>query len=374
MEGNNKIGFSEALSILLVVILSHLVLLLPKVIISSQGSGIIVNIIYVTLIALFIVFILNLLYKKFNGMDILDVSSYLFGKKFEFIIGLVYLVHILFVSSLLLRNTAENLKTTYFQNTPTPYIIFFMLVGVAYVNRFNLKTVIKCNVIIVPLIAISFVVLFILSADNFVFERVFPILGYGAKNTFLNGSENIFCFSNILFLLLIMPYLKNYSQFKRLSYTSIVLSGAFILLTISGILLVFPLNIASTSNIPLYMQTRTLTFGKLLQRLDALFILIWDLNILSYLSIVIAFATSIFKKISNIQETKTISYTFVAILLGASLSYKNVIETMKLDSRLYKGFTLTLVFGLGFLIMILANIKKTITSKKSINKGEKYIE
>lgn len=374
MEGNNKIGFSEALSILLVVILSHLVLLLPKVIISSQGSGIIVNIIYVTLIALFLVFILNLLYKKFNGMDILDVSSYLFGKKFEFIIGLVYLVHILFVSSLLLRNTAENLKTTYFQNTPTPYIIFFMLVGVAYVNRFNLKTVIKCNVIIVPLIAISFVVLFILSADNFVFERVFPILGYGAKNTFLNGIENIFCFSNILFLLLIMPYLKNYSQFKRLSYTSIVLSGAFILLTISGILLVFPLNIASTSNIPLYMQTRTLTFGKLLQRLDALFILIWDLNILSYLSIVIAFATSIFKKISNIQETKTISYTFVAILLGASLSYKNVIETMKLDARLYKGFTLTLVFGLGFLIMILANIKKTIISKKSINKGEKYIE
>ena len=30
------------------------------------------------------------------------------------------------ISSLLLRNTAENLKTTYFQNTPTPYITFFM--------------------------------------------------------------------------------------------------------------------------------------------------------------------------------------------------------------------------------------------------------
>lgn len=374
MESNNKIGFAEALSILLVVILSHLVLLLPKVIIDNQGSGIIVNIIYITLLALFVVFILNLLYKKFNGMDILDISSFLFGKKFEFIIGLVYIIHILFVSSLLLRNTAENLKTTYFQNTPTPYIIFFMLVGVAYVNRFNLKTIIKCNLIIVPLIAISFIILFILSADNFVFERIYPVLGYGTKNTFFYGIENIFCFSNILFLLLIMPYLKDYKQFKKLSYTAIILSGLFLLLTILGILLVFPLNIASTSNIPLYMQTRTLTFGKLLQRLDALFILIWDLNILSYLTVVIGFTVTLFKKISNIQESKTISYTFVAILLGASLSYKNVIETMKLDARLYKGSTLILVFGLGFSIMILANIKKMIQSKKSMNKGEKYIE
>jgi len=374
METNNKIGFMEALSILMIVVFAHLILLLPKIIIEDQGTGSIINITYVTLLALFAIFILNLLYKKFKGMDILDVSGFLFGKKFKFIVGLVYIVHAIFVASLLLRNTAENLKTTYFQNTPTPYIAFFMLVGVAYISRFNLKTIIKCNLIIVPLIAVSFIALFILSADNFVFERVFPILGYGAENTFLKGSANIFCFGNIFFLLLIMPYLKDYNQFKKLSYTSIILSAFFIFITILGILLIFPLNVASTSNIPLYMQTRTLTFGKLLQRLDALFILIWDLNILSYLSIIIGFTISIFKKITNIQTGKTISYTFVGILLGSSLIYKNIIETRLLDSDWYKNFTLILVFGMGFLILLLANIKKIRSEKKYLNKGEKQIE
>jgi len=374
MESNSKIGFMEALSILMIVVFAHLILLLPKIIIEDQGTGSVVNIIYVTLLALFSVFILNLLYKKFKGMDILDISSFLFGKKFKFIVGLIYIAHAIFVASLLLRNTAENLKTTYFQNTPTPYIAFFMLVGVAYLNRFNLKTIIKCNLIIVPLITVSFIALFVLSADNFVFERVFPILGYGAENIFLKGSSNIFCFGNIFFLLLIMPYLKDYNQFKKLSYVSILLSAFFIFITILGILLVFPLNVASTSNIPLYMQTRTLTFGKLLQRLDALFILIWDLNILSYLSIIIGFTVSLFKKITNIQTTKTISYSFVAILLGASLIYRNIIETRLLDTDWYKNFTLILVFGMGFLILLLANIKKVRKEKKYINKGEKQIE
>ena len=374
MESNNKIGFMEALSILLIIIFAHLILLLPKIIIEQQGTGSIINIIYVTLLALFAVYILNLLYKKFKGMDILDISGFLLGKKFKFIVGIIYIAHALFVASLLLRNTSENLKTTYFQNTPTPYIAFFMLVGVAYLNRFSLKTIIKCNLIIVPLIAISFVTLLVLSSNNFVFERIFPILGYGAKNTFLTGAANIFCFSNMFFLLLLMPYLKDYNQFKKISYTSIIVSSFFIFTTILGILLIFPLNVASTSNIPLYMQTRTLTFGKLLQRLDALFILIWDLNILSYISIVIGFVISIFKKITNIQTGKPISYTFVAILLGASLIYKNIIETRLLDSDWYKNLTLILVFGMGFLILLLANIKRSIQEKKSFNKGDKQIE
>ena len=115
MESSNKIGFAEALGILLIVVYAHLILLLPKIVIEDQGTGSVINIIYITLLALFAVYVLNLLYKKFKGMDILDVSGFLFGNKFKFIIGLVYIAHAIFIASLLLRNTSENLKTTYFQ-------------------------------------------------------------------------------------------------------------------------------------------------------------------------------------------------------------------------------------------------------------------
>lgn len=79
---NTKIGFAEALCVLLIVILSHLILILPKIIIQSQGSASIINVIYISLLAIFFIFILNLLYKKFRGMDILDISNFLFRKDF----------------------------------------------------------------------------------------------------------------------------------------------------------------------------------------------------------------------------------------------------------------------------------------------------
>ena len=54
MENNTKIGFFEALCVLLIIILSHLILILPKIIIQSQGSASIINIIYITLLAIFL--------------------------------------------------------------------------------------------------------------------------------------------------------------------------------------------------------------------------------------------------------------------------------------------------------------------------------
>ena len=101
MESNTKIGFSEALCVLLIVVISHLILTVPKIVLKNQGSSSALNIIFITLVALFIVFLINLLYKHFKGMDILDISNYLFGKKFKFFIGIAYIAFFLFTSSLL---------------------------------------------------------------------------------------------------------------------------------------------------------------------------------------------------------------------------------------------------------------------------------
>ena len=364
METNTKIGFLEALCILLIVVISHLILTLPKIILQSQGSSSILNIIYITFIALLIVFLINKLYHHFKGMDILDLSQYLWGKNFKFIIGVAYIAYFLFTCSLLVRNTAENLKTMYFQSTPIPYLLFFILLAVGFINRYSLKSVIKCNLMIVAIVVLSLVILFILSFNDFTLERIFPIFGYGIENTFVTGISNIFVFANLVFLFFLMPLLKDSQQFKKISYTSVIISGLFVLLTIFALLLMFPLELSSHSNLPIYLQTRKITLGKFIQRVDAFFVLIWILTLLSYLSIVISFVLSIFKKITNTENKSLVSYTFIAILFGISLLYKNVIQIRQLDAMLYKYLSIIFVFGITFLILLFSNAKKALVERK----------
>lgn len=360
----NKIGFAEALCILLTVVISHLILTLPKTILETQSSGSLLNVIYITALAFAVIFIGQKLYRHFSGQDILDIADFLGGKVLRFLLGFSFIVYLLFVTSLLVRNTSESFKTMYLQNTPIPYLMFALLLGASYVNQLGSKAVIRTNFIILPGIVAVLVSIFILSGSQFVPERAFPILGYGLKNIFVDGTMNLYAFGGLTYLFFLMPLVRDNKQFFKIAYSAAIISGVFIFLTILALLLMFPLSISTGSNVPLYLQTREINIGSFVQRADAFFVIIWLVTILSYLSIMMTFITSIFKKITNIENKRAINHCFLAILLGLSLAYANIIQVRQFQSAVYRNAFMIFVIGVDFAILILANIKFLLKNKK----------
>lgn len=364
-----KIGAYEGLCILLILTISHILLNVPKIILDEMGSASALNIIYVTILTIIIVAILIRLYKNFPGKDILDVSQYLFGSFFKKIIGLLFVAYIIFISSNLLRNLSENLKIIYFQDVSITNIIFIFLICISFINMLNPKTVIKCNAIIVPLISIVVVILFIANSDNYVYQRLFPVLGYGAKETFLYGSSNIFIFGNIVFLHFLMPLLKNIKSFNKLAFSSILISSFFIFISTVSLLLMFPFVLSTQGSMPIYLQSRQISLGRFVQRTDAFFLLIWIISLLSYLSIALHFIINIFKKVTNIQDSRQTVYCFSALIFAIALLPQNVISLNFLTGPVYKNLNLILIFGISILILILANIKMK-RNKSTLSRGE----
>ncbi len=60
-----KIGNIEAIALVLTVMINHIILNLPKSIIQSTSSGSVVNVIFITLVALGIVYLICNLLKNF---------------------------------------------------------------------------------------------------------------------------------------------------------------------------------------------------------------------------------------------------------------------------------------------------------------------
>ena len=365
----NKIGSAEALCLLLTVTISHLILTLPKTMLESQASGSLINTIYVTFLAILIIFIGQRLYKHFPGKDILDIADYLGGKTLRFLLGIAFIVYLIFVASLLVRNTSESFKTMYLQNTPIPYLVFAILIGVAYVNKLGTKTVLRTNLIVLPGIVAILIAIFLLSGHKFVAGRAFPLLGYGVKNIFVNGALNVFAFSGLTYAFFLMPMMKNNKHFFSISYSAAIISGIFIFLTIIALLLMFPVSVSTGANIPIYLQTREIKIGNFIQRSDAFFVIIWLVTILSYLSIMITFITSIFKKITNTENKNAIDNCLLAILFGLSLAYANLVQVRQFQSIIYKNVFVIFVLGVNFLVLILSNVK-AVLKKKGKQKNE----
>ena len=109
---------------------------------------------------------------------------------------------------------------------------------------------------------------------------------------------------------------------------------------------------------PLYSAAAYIEFGTFFQRLDSLFLLIWTLSFICYLSIVTKFSIYILKKVTNIKEIKPIVYPLSLIMIAIALIPKNYAVSKFYETEIYPYLVIGLVFFLSFFILLLAYLKK----------------
>lgn len=184
----SKIGTIEAIALIVIVGINHIILNLPKSIINSTGSAASLNVIYVSIIIFVVCALIIKLFKNFPNSDIFDMSEFIGGAKLRFIVGLIYSAFLIFVVSGLIRYFSESIRLIYLPNTPIEIVLLLFALIACIGNKFGFNAISKCNLIILPIVLVSCLVIFLSASNDFVPQRVFPILGYGAKETFITRS------------------------------------------------------------------------------------------------------------------------------------------------------------------------------------------
>lgn len=289
------------------------------------------------------------------------------GKWLKFIVGIAYIVLFMMIAGTLFRYFSEFLKMIYFKETPIVIIMLVFLVGTIFANRIGFKAISRAALAIVPIVLISMLVIFFSTAESFNVDQLFPIFGYGINETFFSGLSNIFAFGGIAFLYFLMPFLKSTKNFKKISIIAIIISSIYLLLSVISLLLVFSFISDTDLTLSIYSLTRKIEYSRFFQRTEAIFILLWILLLFTYLSTILAFCLNIFKKISNISNSKAMIYCFALLLFAVGLICRNTAIAQFVKKDMYKYFEIILVFVVSMLILILGNIKYR--KKHKLTKG-----
>lgn len=354
----SKIGTLEAIMLVLIIIVTHTISSLPREILVSAKSATIINLVFVSILAILFSYLVVKLMKNFGGADIIDISEYLGGKFFKNIIGIIFIFYFLVSSSILLRNFCESLKIIYYPMTNIVFILSLFILAIVTANRLDFNASLKTNLLIVPLVLASIIFLFFANINKFVPERVFPIFGDGLFNTFILGLGNLSAFGGIAFLYFLPPYLKEPEKMKKIALISIGLSAIYLIFCVATLLFMFSFFINTNEITPLYNATRYIEFGSFFQRLESVFLLIWILAFACYLSITSKFAMGIFKKLTNIETKKPLIDVFGILILGIALIPKNYAISDLFETKIYPYLVLGITFCLGISILLLANLMK----------------
>lgn len=354
---NSKIGKSQAILLILIVMINKILLNMPKEIIKQSQTGAPINIIFTGILAILLTLIICKLFKKFPNEDIIEISDYLGKKPLKFIVGIGFELLFALIITTVIYEFSSLLQKVYFPKTPLALILLIFLATIGFANKTGFKAIIKSNTIIVILILISLIVILGGTIKNLNFNRLYPILGQNVKTTFLEGAQNIYAYGGLLYLFFIMPFLKNKKDFTPVAIISILISGLFLLFTAVTLLALFPFISHSEEIMSMYLLTRCIEFGTFLQRTDAIFIFLWIISAFSYLSISLMFMVNIFKKLTNCQDSPNYSYSFLGIIFALIMLFHNQSIFKLLQTVIYKYLILGILI-LSLIVLILANIKR----------------
>lgn len=362
---NQKINTISAIMLTLSIVVSYITSSLPRTFINETKSATLLNIIYNTIIVLFIILLVCKLFKKFPGLDILDISKFLGGNILKNIVGGLFIAYFIISSSLMLRNFCEALGIVYYPSTSYIFIILMFIIAILLTNNLSFNATLNTATIIFPLVFISIILLFCGNLDNFSFRRVFPILGDGFYNTFVLGLRNIGAFGGICYLYFLPPMLKEPEKFKKLAIISVISTGVFILLCVATLLLMFSFFITTDEIMPLFSAARHIEFGIFFQRFESVFLLLWIISFCCYLSITCKFSAHIFTKMFNLSNMKLILNTFAILIFVIALLPKNYAISNYFETNIYRYLRIAIGFILGISILILANIKRKKVGEKN---------
>ncbi len=360
----HKISTISAIMLTLSIVVSYITSSFPRTFINETKSATLINIVYITILVLFIILIFCNLFKRFPGLDLLDISKFLGGNILKDIIGSFFIMYFTISSSIMLRNFCESLVVIYYPLTNYVFIILMFIFSISLVNRLDFSSTLNVSSIVFPLVLISALLLFCGNLDNFSFKRIYPILGDGFYNTFILGLKNIGAFGGICYLYFLPPMLKEPQKFKKIAVISVIATGLFIFLCVATLLFMFSFFITTDEVMPLFSAARYIEFGTFFQRFESVFLLIWIISFCCFLSITCKFSTNIFNKMFNLSDMKAMSNIFILLIFALSLLPQNYAIANFLETNIYRYLRIAVGFILGITILILANIKKKKVGEK----------
>lgn len=358
MEGKITFGKREAVSLLLIFICNQLILGFPRNMAESAGNAGWILSIYVSIIALCLFLVISKLYSRFDGKDLLDIGEFVGGNIGRIIVGLIIVFDYAFIIAVKLREYAEDMKVISFTQSPISFIMLFFILGMVIGANFGIEPLARSATIAVPLIAIGFIIVVVGSVRSFELSNIMPILGTGPYDIFVGGLPRISVYSGVSALFLIPPFLKSHNNFKKSGVFAIIVSAVILTSGALAYLLVLPYPSSTNSILPFFELSRILSYGRFFQRIESVFLLIWSLTALIYLSIGLFFVVYVFKKAFGLKYHKPLILPFVIIISAFSLMPKSLMEILYLENNIVRNYAWTITFGMTLVLLTIATLIK----------------
>lgn len=364
MQNRIKFGKWEAVALLINSICTKIFLYYTRMTVEEAGSAGWILSIYIGIVTLVIFTLLIKLYKRFDGRDILEVSEICGGKVLRVFTGLIIAGVLFYLTVITLREFSEDMKVISLPISPLSFVMIFFIGGVVIGSFLGLEPIARYHAILVPIIAVAYLLILIGTIKIMDVSNLYPILGTGPSNIFGKGFFRISVFGELLLLFLMTPYIGSYKYIKRVGYITIAVSSIFMISGSFAYILAFPYPSNLEPFLPMYQMARLINYGRFFQRIESVFVFIWATAALMYLTVNFYFMVYALSKMFEMKYIRPLIMPCAVIVFSTAFVPQNLISVLNIEANIFNKIIWVISFGYVGLILVIANLRERAKSRK----------
>ncbi len=348
----------KELSSLLITLMSvKLLLTYPIKLIKNSGNAAWIQVIFVTLIAFMLFRLTSRLYeKKINVIELVKIHT---GKPLKIITGLIVFTVLLLNMITVVRIFPESVKIVLLQDTDTDIILAIFILTVFIGAKLGLESIAKINYIFLPICGILMLAFVLFLIPFYKMDNVFPILGKGTENIFIEGISGLSIFSDILVLNILLAYSKNISEAKKAGSRAIVISGAVGVVITAAYAMVYPHPVSEEFILPVYQLTRIMHLGSFFNRFEAIFQFIWSILMFLYGAVYLYILCFVWQITFSLKYIKPLLFP-VAVLISSIAILPNSIMEADVLEGIFESITYPIAFLLPIVVALFDRKKERV--------------
>ena len=217
----------ELTVIIVNVIVTKMVLMFPKTIITNSANAAWIQVLYNILTAFVLFVIISRLYRgKKNVIELAERSG---GKALKIIVGLVVFTSLIINYSSIIRVFPETIKIVLLQDFNVEFITVMFMAAIGVGALFGIESIGRVNYLFMPVIGGIFVLFLLLLIPQYNIYNILPILGSGPYKIFGSGFNTLSLFSDALLLNIFLPYYENNSEAQKSGQRALIISAVVIM-------------------------------------------------------------------------------------------------------------------------------------------------
>lgn len=329
----------------------------PRYLFKTSGNAAWIQAIYMSLLA-YIVLRLSLSFFKYTGnKSILQLSEILGKKPLKIAVSLIVAFIIIIHTTTEMRTFLESAKIILLPKTKIEYMLIFFAAAVTTGALFGFNSLATINALFFPfcLFFLGALVLFLIPTYNI--NNIFPIFGTGVKDVFANSLLDMHCFSDLLALNLLYPYIGDIKTIEKSGTKAVLISGTALTIICLAYGLTYPYPYSTEFLLIPYQLSRMVRAGEYFQRFEALFEFVWTLTHLLYSAIYVYILCLVFENAFKLRATRALIPCIVALLSLVSFIPASVVELLD-TSNILKRYTAPFALFLPIIIPLVFSLKQ----------------